>query len=989
MAKEIKFNIKLNIDGKEQIGMVTTDVTKLRRAMEESKTSAQKFRDNILSINQAVTALQNVSGAIGGLRDTMAGLTSTYNAVEQANTQLTTVMRQRMNATDDDIKKVTDLIGAQSKLGVIGGTVQKAGAQQIATFLKEKGTLEQLVPAMNDLLAQHRGLNASQEDARSVANLMGKAMTGQTSALRRVGITFDEAQEKVMKYGTEQQRAAMLAEIITNNVEHMNAKLGETDAGKLKQAEMRFAGIKVQLGELVSKVLPYVSLAAQTLTIASSVVTLGKSIQGVMVVMGNLNLATKAVAVASAGARTAMAGLSAVVRVAQSAFTGATVGATTLKMAFRGLLISTGVGAAIALLSVGVDALVTHLTAGKAAADDLSAAEAESQAAHQQEAQQINNATSAVAMHISKLKEFKGSKAEEKKLVEEMNNTYGSAMGYYSTVAQWYTALTGNSKAYCNQMINEIRIRNLATQAADLQQQQHNIRYDDGKLRKYSKKRETRQVATGQIDAGDGKVLPTYSNVEVKGTSDLEKANAKLSSLHKKEQVITGQMNALTRQNSGTTYKQYAGYSATQPQVTPAPAKTGGKVTGGKSGDTTTEKEFLEGSLDWYEQKMQALRKQMYASNDEATAAGLQAQYEDLEAKSKAMKIRIGLEEPETQEVKTYMEQLQGKLAAAQKELDNATTIEARVAASAKVDEIQAEIDTATKGEVSIKAAVEPTYIQKGSVADKRQSYQNAQSNASQVQQDFEIGIIGEAEAKRQIDEINASIQALGDGMKPIKLDVDTKDMKALKSLFNVDLSNFDSVAGALSNIKGIADPTTKGLAGVGTACSSLGSAMQQLGTDSAGAKAGMVMAAIGQIALSFAQALASCHSWIEWLAFGISGAATMISLISTVNGFATGGIVGGNSTTGDKIPIRVNSGEMILTKAQQARLFAIANGQMTPNINMSKTPTIHVEPSFQTPESEKDSVIKFVLRGDTATAQISNHSRMMQKIGKHTQIAL
>ncbi len=967
MAKEIKFNIRLNIDGKEQIGMVTTDVTKLRRAMEESKTSAQKFRDNILSINQAVTALQNVSGAIGGLRDTMAGLTSTYNAVQQANTQLTTVMRQRMNATDDDIKKVTDLIGAQSKLGVIGGTVQKAGAQQIATFLKEKGTLEQLVPAMNDLLAQQRGLNASQEDARSVANLMGKAMTGQTSALRRVGITFDEAQEKVMKYGTEQQRAAMLAEIITNNVGHMNAKLGETDAGKLKQAEMRFAGIKVQLGELVSKVLPYVSLAAQTLTIASSVVTLGKSIQGVMVVMGNLNLATKAVAVASAGARTAMAGLSAVVRVAQSAFTGATVGATTLKMAFRGLLISTGVGAAIALLSVGVEALVTHLTAGKAAADDLSAAEAESQAAHQQEAQQINNATSAVAMHISKLKEFKGSKAEEKKLVEEMNNTYGSAMGYYSTVAQWYTALTGNSKAYCNQMINEIRIRNLATQAADLQQQQHNIRYDDnGKLRKYSKKRETRQVATGQIDAGDGKVLSTYSNVEVKGTSDLEKANAKLSSLHKKEQAITGQMNALTRQNSGTAYKQYAGYSATQPQATPSPAKTGGKAAGGKSSGATTEKEALEGSLDWYEQKMQALRKQMYASNDEATAAGLQAQYEDLEAKSKAMKIRIGLEEPETQEVKTYMEQLQGKLAAAQKELGNATTIEARVAANAKVDEIQAEIDTATKGEVSIKAAVEPSYIQKGSVADKRQSYQNAQSSASQVQQDFEIGIIGEEEAKRQIDEINASIQALGDGMKPIKLDVDTKDMKALKSLFNVDLSNFDSVAGALSNIKGIADPTTKGLAGVGTACSSLGSAMQQLGTDSAGAKAGMVMAAIGQIALSFAQALASCHSWIEWLAFGISGAATMISLISTVNGFATGGIVGGNSTTGDKIPIRVNSGEMILTKAQQARLFAIANGQMTPNINMSKTPTIHVEPSFQTPESEKDGVIKFVLRGDT-----------------------
>ena len=211
MAKEIKFNIRLNIDGKEQLGVVTADVTTLRRAMEASKTSAQQFRDKLFSINQAVTALQNASSAVLGLRDTMAGLTATYNAVQQANTQLTTVMRQRMNATDEDIKKVNDVIGAQTRLGVIGGTVQKTGAQQIATFLKEKGTLEQLIPAMDDLLAQQRGVNASQEDARSVANLMGKAMTGQTSALRRVGITLTDHQKELIKTGDEYTRATRLA----------------------------------------------------------------------------------------------------------------------------------------------------------------------------------------------------------------------------------------------------------------------------------------------------------------------------------------------------------------------------------------------------------------------------------------------------------------------------------------------------------------------------------------------------------------------------------------------------------------------------------------------------------------------------------------------------------------------------------------------------------------------------------------------------------
>jgi len=42
---------------------------------------------------------------------------------------------------------------------------------------------------------------------------------------------------------------------------------------------------------------------------------------------------------------------------------------------------------------------------------------------------------------------------------------------------------------------------------------------------------------------------------------------------------------------------------------------------------------------------------------------------------------------------------------------------------------------------------------------------------------------------------------------------------------------------------------------------------------------------------------------------------------------FATGGIVSGYSTSGDKVPALVNSGEMILNKNQQTELFGIANG--------------------------------------------------------------
>ena len=47
-----------------------------------------------------------------------------------------------------------------------------------------------------------------------------------------------------------------------------------------------------------------------------------------------------------------------------------------------------------------------------------------------------------------------------------------------------------------------------------------------------------------------------------------------------------------------------------------------------------------------------------------------------------------------------------------------------------------------------------------------------------------------------------------------------------------------------------------------------------------------------------------------------------IINVVGPIFGFAEGGIVGGNSFTGDRILARVNSGEMILNRNQQAALF-------------------------------------------------------------------
>lgn len=1012
MAKEIKFNIKLLIDGKEQLVTASTSAKELRDNLDAAKSSAAKFREKMITVNQTVVALQNASSAINGLRDTMAGLTASYNAVQQANTQLTTVMRQRMDATEEDIKKVNEVIGAQSKLGVIGGTIQKTGAQQIATFLKEKGTLEQLIPAMNDLLAQQKGLNATQEDARSVANLMGKAMTGQTSALRRVGITFSEAQENIMKYGTEQQRAAMLAQIITDNVGHMNAQLGKTDAGQLKQAEMQFAAIKVQIGELVSKWLPKITFAAQALTIVNSMISLGNSIKGATMVIANFGITTKAVNAVCIGFRASVVGLTAVTRVMQAAFTGATIGATTLKVAIKSLLISTGVGVTVWALTEAISYLATSSDKAAGSTKQLTAEEEAAQATRQQEAQQRAEISAAIDINIAKLKAFKGSKEEEKKLVGEMNNTYGDAMGYYSTVAQWYTALVGNSKAYCNQMINEIRIRDLANKAADLQQKRHDFTHDDnGKTRRFSKKRKTRQVAIGQVDAGDGKIIPQYADVEVKGSSDYEKANAKVTDLYRKEQVVRKQMESLVRENAKITYKQYDGYSKTAPTT---PTKTTTPKTTGKHG--TDKKDEPKTHVEELQAQLAAAQKEMGNAmtvdarvKADAKVADIQRQIDEAtkgkvsigaeteptyivqgsaadkrqsrtNAQHNIDRIRqdfeiglIGKEDAERQiadinkqleklgvkpievHFKTYIEELQEQLHDAQQEFEEATTIDARVKADAKIDDIQRQIDETTKGKVSIKAETEPTYIVQGSAADKRQSHSNAQNKASRIQTDYEIGIIGKDEALKEIEEINRQLAEIG--LKPIKIELDSK---GFDKVFGDIKSGWGSIQGVGNGIQGISDALegngdawqqvtglingfisiAEGIQGIVELFGMLTaatSAHAAASTTDAAATAGEAAAATANTAAKSGEAVANATASGAKMPFPLNlvaiaaGVAAVIAALAAVSGFATGGVIGGTSTSGDKKFARVNSGEMILNKFQQARLFGMIDGKFQP----------------------------------------------------------
>lgn len=168
-----------------------------------------------------------------------------------AETKLVEIYEKRMGATEAAAKSTMELASALQKEGVVGDEVTLSGAQQLATFAKYPATVNKLLPAMDNLLVQQKGLNGTADDARNIANLMGKAMMGNVGALKRVGISFTDAQAEVLKYGTEEEKAAMLAEVITDNVGNMNQKFAETDAGKIQQAKNELGDMGERIGAVL------------------------------------------------------------------------------------------------------------------------------------------------------------------------------------------------------------------------------------------------------------------------------------------------------------------------------------------------------------------------------------------------------------------------------------------------------------------------------------------------------------------------------------------------------------------------------------------------------------------------------------------------------------------------------------------------------------------------------------------------------------------
>lgn len=845
MSKDVRFNIHLNVDGKDVVVQAKASVKELGQAIGGMSSEANKAKNTAVLFASIGVTVKNAYEGIQQMSASMNGFIAKANSATEAQTKLTTVMRQRMSASDADVAALNKVVAAQTKLGVVGGTVQRSGLQQLATFATQRSTLETLLPAMNNLVVQQKGLNATSEDAVGVANMMGKALMGNATAMTRVGITLTDSQKKIIQTGDEGQRAAAIAQAITDNVGNMNAEMAKTDAGRAKQAAIAYGGLEVAIGKVMSQYQVFINAFSQIGMMVTGMIQLGTAVVGVTKALWSL---TGAQAINNVNTRLA----NAIVRqftlaVGASAVSihAAHIAIRALTWAIRGLEVASVVGTVFAALSIALDFFVPK---SDEASDSMKALGNNAENTGDKLSEMKSQALAPVLTKYTELQEkWKQLRsAHEKNAFIKDNAAAFRDMGVgIRSVSDAEDFLVKNT----SKVVSALTARAEAAAAYDLvkQDMEKAIKYEDMATEQNKKNREIykKKVHTGyyyadealdrEIDSGRMAVTNPKQR-QYEQWARVARQNAKRHL-------------AIAQRAQGTADAGLKPYAPIEPST--AGRGTGRGTTRGSSKATVKVEKADPGLLN-------DLRRQL----QEAT-----------------------------------------------KEMNGALTIEAVVEARGKRDDIQKQIDALEGNDAfTIEAQVKPAGPKPGSVEYKREAYKNAENAASQIQSDFDAGIIDTGEAQRQIDAVNDKLQGIGKNLKPIHLQIDTSDVDQKKAKMEAATDSVEQMGQALGELG-----------------SSIG--VPELNV------AGTMAQAIATMVAGYATATeesASLGPW-AWIAFAATGLAQLAAMISSVKGmagnYANGGIIGGYSFSGDRLTAHVNSGEMILNRQQQARLFALANG--------------------------------------------------------------
>lgn len=263
-----------------------------------------------------------------------------------------------------------------------------------------------------------------------------------------------------------------LAEKFSENVDAMANSAGTINAAYNEMSSTGSATtqmLKNQLGAItdvvagfVGSAMPFVSFIANTGVMVMSITSLVKTLKALNIQQGILTLRSKA-----GGAAMLLFGLNAsrsaaFTRVFSAALKSGAYSATAFKIALKGLMITTVVGAAIVAVTSVIEYFVNKTDEATDKTNEFSEAE-----------DAYKNAAASTKVELDKeikaLGDLITAKKDTTDAVSHLNAVYGDLFGSHKTASEWYDTLTRKSQIYVKQIGYEAQAKVLATKLAEKQ----------------------------------------------------------------------------------------------------------------------------------------------------------------------------------------------------------------------------------------------------------------------------------------------------------------------------------------------------------------------------------------------------------------------------------------------------------------------------------------------------------------------------------------
>ncbi len=1080
MAKTIKFNVKLAVDGKEQLVTATTSVKDLQKAIQGSKGSLDSF---LTGVNQWGFAFRNVNSAISEVSGALNTLTEENRAfaksMAEANTmagksaedfaklksQVSDLSREVPIARDALAKGLYQVISngvpedswldylEKSSKASVGGladleevvkvtsTVIKNyaldwnAAQEIQDKIQltaKNGvtSFEQLAQALprvtanaatlgisvDELMASFATLTGVSGNTAEVSTQLAAIMTAlikpsseAAKIAQDMGIQFDAAAIKAAGgfqqfltqldasiksyakssgmletevygklFGSAESLRALtpltgnLADKFAENVESMKDSAGTIDGAFDTMASTGSAKMQMlqnALGDFtdcfsgaIAGVQQFVNAMALLGNATLPIITLTMALQKMNILQTVLSASVVRTSIAYLAFGTNIKKVSAAMTVLANCTRSAATAAVAAKVAIRGMLVATGVGAAIAALTYFLGALIDKLDTAENETKELTAEQQKQIALSQRHAEQQKQLGEAVGNLVGKFQalqaQWKALKTEGdktsfikqnqsafKELGLHINNVNDAYRMFVANAPKVIAALTSIAEAEALQDMYKESYKDYTKNWLMRSKSRQTGDYYNTAKAGDSMRTDAASKAEYEAAGVQGKLIEGYNyrTKEKTYSSVLSDDDAKRLNAYRSQQA-TIKNNELKSSFEGPLEELRKRMVEAQGKAADAQKYLAGGVksdAGGSGSATSTGSSSgknvppaIKGSIDWYEERMKAVQAKITATNDKATAQKYKELYEKYADELKSLKVDWGLEEPEG--IKKGAQEI-------------------------------------FKGAVIGAFNEAPGEMNRETLIPGKETHDNAASMIEQIKEELEINLIGADEAQEKIDKINEVLKELG--LEPIDIKVNAKGVS----------KDFKNAAGAVDQL--------------GAAFSQIGSSFELPELNAAG----VVAQALAQVALGYANASAQAAKeggpWV-WIAFAISGLTTMLTMMSSItsatSGYATGGVIGGASTFGDKKFARVNSGEMILNKFQQASLFSLINSGMqvaTPSVALpSYQPAVldvaALSSQLRTP-SDGTANVRFRISGRDLVGSVANTTQLAAKSGKKSNIKL